>query len=151
MLDPENVDNPMIPPQDYDVRPFGRVLELQNRDLWIQPTDLSWHFPILVTIREMPFKSYRGRSSEKLKAREEKIEEAKKKTKRGEDAWSDTEWKSSSWSWQLPTTWASSSSSSCQQWNPEQTHERSDWQSADWNSSDQARKTTAWQTHFLWQ
>ena len=33
---------------------------------------------------------------------------------------------------------------------PEQTHECSDWQSADWNSSDQVRKTTAWQSHFLW-
>ena len=47
--DPENVDNPMIVPQDYDARQSGRVLELQNRDLWIRPTDLSWHFPILVS------------------------------------------------------------------------------------------------------
>ena len=31
--DPENVDNPMIAPQDYEVRQSGRVLELQNRDL----------------------------------------------------------------------------------------------------------------------
>ena len=54
--DPENVENPVIAPQDYDVRQSGRVLELQNRDLWIRPTDLSWHFPILVTIREMPFR-----------------------------------------------------------------------------------------------
>ena len=97
LLDPENVDNPMIPPQDYDVRQSGRVLELQNRNLWIQPTDLSWHFPILVTIREMPFKNYLGKSSEKLKAREEKIEEVKKKTKRGENEGSDTELKPSSW------------------------------------------------------
>ena len=52
----------MIPPQGYDVRQSGRVLELQNRDLWIQPTDLSWHFPTLVTIREMAFENYRGRS-----------------------------------------------------------------------------------------
>ena len=39
--DPENVDNPMIAPQDYDVHQSGRVLELQNRDLCIRPTDLS--------------------------------------------------------------------------------------------------------------
>ena len=39
----EDVDNPMIAPQDYDVRQSGRVLELQNRDLWLRPTDLSWH------------------------------------------------------------------------------------------------------------
>ena len=35
---------------------------------------MSWHFPILLTIREMPFKNYRGRSSEKLKGKEDKIE-----------------------------------------------------------------------------
>ena len=53
---------------------------------WIRPTDLSWHYPVLVTIREMPFKNYRGRSSEKSKAREKKIEETKEeKTKRSED------------------------------------------------------------------
>ena len=54
---PENVDNPMIAPRDFDVRQSGRVLELQNKDLWIRPTDLSWHFPILVTIRELPFRN----------------------------------------------------------------------------------------------
>ena len=31
--DPQNVDNPMSAPHDYDVRQSGRVLELQNRDL----------------------------------------------------------------------------------------------------------------------
>ena len=29
----EDVDNPMIAPQDYDVRQSGRVLELRNRSL----------------------------------------------------------------------------------------------------------------------
>ena len=53
--DPEEVNNPMIAPQDYDIRQSGRVLEHQNKDLWIRPTDLSWHFPILVSIRELPF------------------------------------------------------------------------------------------------
>ena len=38
---PENVDNPMIVSEDYDVRQSGRVLELQNRDLCIRSTDLS--------------------------------------------------------------------------------------------------------------
>ena len=50
---PENVDNPVIAPRDYEVLQSGRVLELQNTDLWIRPTDLSWHVPILVTIREL--------------------------------------------------------------------------------------------------
>ena len=34
----------MIALQDYEVRQSGRVLELQNKDLWIRPTDLSWNF-----------------------------------------------------------------------------------------------------------
>ena len=68
---PENVDNPKIAPQDYDARQSRRVLELQNRSLWIRPTDLSWHFSILVTISEMPFRNYRGRSLAKLEARDE--------------------------------------------------------------------------------
>ena len=72
---------PKIPwwhPPDYDILQSGRVLELQNRDLWLRPTDMSWHLPTLMTIREEPFKNYRSRTSEKWKAKEDKIEEAKK-------------------------------------------------------------------------
>ena len=43
----ENVDIRMIAPEAHDVRRSGRVLELQNRDLWIRPTDLSWNHPLL--------------------------------------------------------------------------------------------------------
>ena len=68
---PENVDNPMNAPRDYEVRQSGRVLEFQNKDLWIRPRDLSWHFSILVTIRELPFKNYRGRSIANVEARDE--------------------------------------------------------------------------------
>ena len=50
----------MIAPQDYGVRQSGRVLELQNRDLRIRPTDLSSHYPIYLTIREMPFSTVEG-------------------------------------------------------------------------------------------
>ena len=80
----------------------------------------SWHFPILTTIREEPFKNFRARSSAKLKTMEDKIEEAKKqKTERSEDAWNYAEWQPS-WSWQQPMTWTSSSSSSWQQWSSDQ-------------------------------
>ena len=68
---PENFDSPMIAPRDYEVRQSGRVLELQNKDLWIRPTELSWHYPILVTIRELPFKKYCGKSIAILEARDE--------------------------------------------------------------------------------
>ena len=57
--DQEDATDPIVAPQDYDVRQSGRVLELQNSDLWLRPTDLSWHFPILMTIREEPFKNIR--------------------------------------------------------------------------------------------
>ena len=38
---PENVNTPMIAARDYAVRYSGQVLEFQNKDLWIRPTDLS--------------------------------------------------------------------------------------------------------------
>ena len=88
--DPENVDSPMIAPQDYDVRQSGRVLELHNGDLWIRPTDLSWHFPILITIREMPFRKYRGRSLAKLEAKDEAKKQ--KSLKNREKGWNSARW-----------------------------------------------------------
>ena len=33
---PEDAEDPMMAPPDY--------LELQNGDLWLRPTDVSWHF-----------------------------------------------------------------------------------------------------------
>ena len=87
-------------PQDYDVRQSRRVLELQNSDLWLRPTDLSWHFPILRTIREEPFKNYRSRTSEEWKG---KFEEAKKqKIKKNDDGRSYENGQTSSWSWYQP-------------------------------------------------
>ena len=68
---PENVDNPMTASRDYEVRQSARDLERQNKDLWVLPIDLLWHFPILVTIREFPFKNYRGRSIVNLEASDE--------------------------------------------------------------------------------
>ena len=59
----------MMAPQDYDVHLPVRVLALQNSELWLRPTDLSWHFPILMTFREESLKNYRS---------ENKAEEFKK-------------------------------------------------------------------------
>ena len=75
--DQEDATDPMVAPQDFDIRESGRVL-VQNSDLWLRPTDLSWHFPILMTIREEPFENYRSRTSEKWKAKEDKAKEFKK-------------------------------------------------------------------------
>ena len=138
------VDNPMIALQDY-VLQSGRVLELQNRDLWKRPTDLSWHFPILVTIRESPFRHFRGRSPAKLKATEDKIEEAKeqKTLNNRDEEWNSTRSKQSSWTWST-----SSSSSAWREWSSDETRERPHCQSAAWDSSAQAREVTAWQSHY---
>ena len=139
---PMDAEDPMIAPPNYDVRQSGTVLEFQKRDLRLRPTDLSWHSPIFMTIREKPFENYRARSSATFKTKEDKIEEAmKQKTHRSNDEWNSAEWQPSSWLWQQPVTWASSSSSSWQQWSSDQTCERSDWQSpADWDSSTQTRE-----------
>ena len=61
---PKNVDNPTTASRDCDVRQSARDLELQNEDLWIRPTDLLWHFPILLIV-------YRGRSIVNLESRDE--------------------------------------------------------------------------------
>ena len=127
---PEDAEDPKVAPPDYDIRNLG-VLELQNRELWLRPTYVSWHFPILVTIREEAFNNYRSRTSEKWKEKEDKIEEAKKqKTKRSDDEWNYADWQPSSWSWQQTMTWTSSSSSSWKEWNSDQTREGSDWRSS---------------------
>ena len=124
--------NPMMAPLDCEIRQSGRVLELQNKDLWLRPTDLSWHFPILATIREQPFKNYRSRTAEGWKAKKDKIEGAKKnKTKKDGDEWNNAEWQPSSWSWQQSTICDPSSSSSWQQMSIERPHWK---QPADWNS-----------------
>ena len=143
--DQEDATDPMVAPQDFDVRQSGRVLELQNSDLWLRPTDLSWHFPILMTIREEPFKNSRSRTSKTWKAKEDKAEEFKReKMQKNDDGQSYANWQRSSWSWHQPMTWASSS---WQQWSSDETRERSDWQpSADWSSSDQTRELSEWRS-----
>ena len=162
----------MVAPQDDDIRQSVRVLELQNKDLWLRPTDLPWHFSMLVTIREMPFKNHRGRSAEFVKARE-KLEEAKKqKTLKNSWTWKTAHSSScSAWrDWSSDSTRERSDWQSTADWNrSKDTRERSDWQSladrnssektrertywqpADWDRSDQICQATAWQSHYLWQ
>ena len=138
----EDATDPMVAPQDFDIRQSGRVLELQNSDLWLQPTDLSRHFPILMTIREEPFKNCRSRTSEKWKA---KFEEAKKqKIKRNDDGRSYANWQTSSWSWHQPMTWTPSS---WQHWSSNERRERSDWKtSSGWSSSVSTRERSDWRS-----
>ena len=141
---PENFDNPMIVPEDFDVRQSGRVLELQNRDLWIRQTDLSWHFPILVTIRECPSRIIveghpRSWRPERTRSKKSRSRRLKKKKRRLEFSQMEQ-----TWTW---TTASSSSSSAWREWSSDQTREYSDWQSpADWKSSDQTRERSDWQS-----
>ena len=102
--DQEDATDPMVAPQDYDVQ-CGRVLELPNSDLWLRPTDLSWHFPIFMTFREESFKRNLSRTKEKWKVKENKAEEFKKqKMQKHGDGQSYVNWQTSSWSWHQPTT-----------------------------------------------
>ena len=45
---PEDATDPFVAPPDYDIRQSGRVLEIQNSDLWLQPSpgtfQSSWPF-----------------------------------------------------------------------------------------------------------
>ena len=66
-------------------RQAGKVLELQNSDRWLRRTDLSWHFPILMTIREEPFKNYRLTTFEKWKAKDKAEEFKKQKMQKNDD------------------------------------------------------------------
>ena len=148
--DQEDATDPLVAPQDCEVRQSGRVLELQHSDLWLRPTDLSWHFPVLMTIREEPSKNYRSRTNEKWKAKENKAEEYKKQTmQKNDDEQSSANWQTSSWSWHQPMIWASSS---WKQWSSDEMRERSGWQpSADWSSSDQTRERSEWRSSGSWQ
>ena len=97
---PENVDNPTTASRDCEVRQSARDLELQNKDLWIRPTDLLRHFPILVTIREFPFKNYRGRSIVNLEARDEAKKQKTQENKKSDQTHRDTTWLSHFyWQW----------------------------------------------------
>ena len=66
-------------------------------DFWSRRTNL--HFRVVVTIRELPFENFRGRSPAKWKAREDRIKEAKmQRTLKIEDhEWNPSKWKWSSW------------------------------------------------------
>ena len=59
-------------------------LRASNKDLWIRPTVLSWLFPILVTICELLFKSYRWRSIANLEARDEAKKQKTQKSKKSD-------------------------------------------------------------------
>ena len=86
----------MIAPQDYEVRQSGRVLELQSKDLWIRPTDLSWHYPILATIRELPFKICRGWSIANLEDKDEAKKQKILENRGSDQTHRDTAWQSHS-------------------------------------------------------
>ena len=136
------------PPPDYEIRQSGRVLEVQNRDLWLRPTDISWLFPTLMTIREELFLRtfFQGHPRSRRPRRTRSMKIKKKKTKNGDDEWNDAER-----SWQQPVTLISSSSSTWQPWSSDETCERSAWQSSvDWNSPNHTRERYSWQSRFKW-
>ena len=95
----------MVTPQNCDIRQPRESWSSKNRDLWLRPTDLSWHFPILMTFRGEPFKNYRPRTSATLKAKGKTEEFEKQKMQKNDDERSYANWQTSSWSWHQPMTW----------------------------------------------
>ena len=67
-------------------------LRASKQDLWIRPTDLFWHSPTLVTIRELLFKKYCGRSIANLEARDESKKQKTQKNKKSDQPYRDTTW-----------------------------------------------------------
>ena len=123
----EDATDPLVAPQDYDVRQSGE----------------SWNSKTVVSGCDQ--QNYRSRTSEKWKA---KFEEAKKQQrKKNDDGRSSANWQTSSLSWYQPMTWTPSL---WQQWSSDETRERSDWKtSTDWSSSDPPRERSEWRTAFL--
>ena len=141
----EDATVPMVAPQDYDVRQSGRVLELQYSDPWLRPTDLSWHFPIIMTTREEPFKNFQEHPKNARPSSRAK----KQKIKKNDDGRSYANWQTSSWSWHQPMTWTSSS---WQHKSSNDTRTHSDWKtSSDWSSSDSTRERSKWRSSSSWQ
>ena len=140
--------------------PKQRSLATTNRSVlaFSNSCDHSWN----------AIKNYRARSPAKLKVKEDKTEEAsiQKTRKNSDEEWKTTRWNYSSWAW---TASSSSSSSAWQEWNSDETRERSDWQKpaeqdnstqtfecsdwqtpADWNTSDETREHPDWRSYVDW-
>ncbi len=65
-------EEPMIAPFDLTVNQSARVLGIENQDLWLGQKDCDWHLPILVTLRQLPQRSWRKRSQESEAKRTER-------------------------------------------------------------------------------
>ena len=60
--------HPCLAPEDYDVKVSERVKHMTRGDLWLGSNDCDWHLPLLFTIREMPLKNQRARSTKGWKS-----------------------------------------------------------------------------------
>ena len=79
-----NTDDPHSGITDFDIRQSPRVLMIKHTHLWLNQSDMSWHLPILATIRELPFKNWRQKShtAEKKKNAERSVFKAKQQSDR---------------------------------------------------------------------
>ena len=105
LLRPERND-PLEAPSDFHTAQSMRVLQTKREDLWLRDNDVSWHLPILITLREWAYKNWRQRSqaandrrlatSKSVLARKRGLSSGPE-TSRERSGWSSGSWQSGSW------------------------------------------------------
>jgi transketolase len=109
-------------PEDFKITGSERAKRLNENDMWLAASDLAWHRPLIVTIREIGTVNKRKRTAAKEKQRYEKWQQkiAKAQAKKKEHEWqgwtdhSKQGWNDQKDNWKDNTnsSWKSSSSSS---------------------------------------
>ena len=135
LMKPERNDN-LEAPTDFSLTQSMRVLMTRREDLWLKHTDCSWHLPILITLREWPFRNWRKRTRQAetkrietsrsyLRARRRELSSGPE-VSRERSGWdSSNDWHSQEWQ-QRPWTSSYHSWEDDQQWS---------WQGRSWTGA----------------
>jgi len=138
LLKPER-QSPLEAPTDFHTKQSLRVLETKREDLWLRDSDVSWHLPILITLREWACRNWRKRSSQGnakrvatsqsyLAYRRQRTETTDYSVPRERSDWQ---------GWQEETRWGR--------------HERPQtWDDRDWTGSKGSASTTSYQPQDAW-
>ena len=119
-------------PEDFRMVSSERAKRLNEKDLWFASSDLSWHRPLMITLREVGLLNKRKRSAKKEKERYERWQQkiAARNEKKNAESWTsafaENEWKgwssdrnsadawstkgrdwSQNWSWDSKSSWDS--------------------------------------------
>ena len=119
-------------PEDFRMVSSERAKRLNEKDLWFASSDLSWHRPLMITLREVGLLNKRKRSAKKEKERYERWQQKivarneKKNAESWTSAFAENKWKgwssdrnsadawstkgrdwSQNWSWNSKSSWDS--------------------------------------------